>query len=400
MATRDVAACVAELRPRYQAASRAEKSAMLTRVCEVTGYHRKAVIRLLGTAGPARRRTGLRPGRPQQYDDAARRAAVQVWEASGRLASKNLVDYLPTLLTQLARHGEVTLEPATQAALLRLSAATLDRLLRAHRQTLGRRPWVGAGAASALRAQVPVRTFTEWRAAKPGSLQADLVLHCGTTTQGHYLTTLVSVDVATSWCGLQPVWGKSYDRVGAALWRTRAALPFPLRELHTDNGGEFLNDGLIRWCRKEGIRYTRGRPYRKNDQAYGEQKNWAAVRKPIGYDRYSTRAAYAQLGRVLPLIADYLNFCQPVRKVIGTERVGTRLRKRYDTARTPYQRLLAAGTLTPAQAAGAAALADAINPVALRTRLERELQALWALADRPTAPGVGNPSYEASFLAR
>jgi len=386
MAKRDVAACVAELRPRYQAASRAQKSAMLTRVCEVTGYHRKAAIRLLAPAEPTRRRTGKRPGRPPQYDGAVRRAAVRVWEASGRLASKNLVDYLPTLLAQLERHGELTLEPASRAALFAVSAATLDRLLQPHRRALGRRPWGGGGAARALQAQVPIRTFGEWRDVAPGSLQADLVLHCGASTRGHYLTTLVSVDVATSWCGLQPVWGKTYDRVGAALWRTRAALPVPLRELHTDNGGEFLNDGLVRWCRKEGIRYTRGRPYRKNDQAYGEQKNWAAVRKLIGYDRYSTRAAYVQLGRVLPLIADYLNFCQPVRRVVATERVGARVRRRYDTARTPYQRLLAAGGLTPEQALGATALAEAINPVALRTRLERELARLWALADQPALP--------------
>ena len=385
MARRDVAACLAELRPRYQAASRAQKSAMLTRVCEVTGYHRKAAIRLLGTTAAAHRRTGRRPGRPQQYDGAVRRAAVQVWEASGRLASKNLVDERPTLLAQRERHGELTLEPATRAALLGVSAATLDRLLRPQRQALGRRRWAGA-AASALRAQVLVRTFSEWRDVAPGSQQADLVLHCGASTRGHYLTTLVSVDVATSWCALQAVWGKTSDRVGAALWRTRAALPFPLRELHTDNGSEFLNDGLVRWCRTEGIRYTRGRPYNKNDQAWGEQKNWVAVRKLIGYDRYSSRAASAQLGRVLPLIADYLNVCQPVRRVVATERVGARVRKRYDTAQTPYQRLLAAGVLTPEQAIGATALAEAINPVALRARLERELERLWALADPPAAP--------------
>jgi hypothetical protein len=388
MARRDVAACVAELRPTYRAASRAEKSAMLTRVCEVTGYHRKAAIRLLGAAQPARR-TGRSPGRPRRYEAPARAAAAQVWEASGRLASKNLVDYLPTLLDQLERHGEVALEPAVRDHLLGVSAATLDRLLRPQRAALGRRPWSGGGAASPLRRQVPIRTFADWAGVAPGSVQADLVLLCGDGTHGHYLTTLVAVDVATSWCALRAVWGKTYDRVGAALWHARAALPFPLRELHTDNGGEFLNDGLVRWCRKEGIRFTRGRPYKKNDQAWAEQRNWSAVRKLIGYDRYSTRAAHAQLGRVLPLVADYLNFCQPVRKVVATERAGARLRRRYDRAQTPYQRLLAAGVLEPGQAAAAAALAAAINPVALRARLDRELATLWSLADRAPAPRNG-----------
>ena len=382
MARGEVAACVAALRPRYRAASRVEKAALLTRICEVTGYHRKAAIRLLREEAPQRRRSGRPGGRPRRYDGAVRAAAVRVWQASGQLASKNLAGYLPTLIEQLERHDELHVEPATRAALLALSAATWDRLLRAYRPAPGRQPRGGAGAAGALlRAQVPVRTFAEWQGVTPGSLQADLVLLCGTTTQGHYLTVLVGVDVATSWCGLRPVWGKSYDRVGAALWHTRAALPFPLRELHTDNGSEFLNDGLVRWCRKERVRFTRGRPYKKNDQAWVEQKNWTAVRKLIGYDRYSTRVAYAQLGRVLPLIADYLNFCQPVRKLVRTTREGSRVRKHYDTAQTPYQRLLAADILSPAQAAAATAVAAAINPVALRARLDDALSALWKLAD-------------------
>ena len=386
MARRDVAGCVAALQGRYRAARRAEKTALLTRFCEVTGYHRKAAIRLLGTPRRGAPRGGRRPGRPAQYDDAVRAAAVTVWEASGRLASKNLVPYLPTLLDQLARHGELVLNGPTRTALERLSAATLDRLLHPHRQRLGRHPRTGGSAPGTLRAQMPIRTFADWAGVAPGAVQADLVLLCGETTAGHYLTVLVSVAVATSWCGLQAVWGKTYDRVGSALWHTRARLPFPVRELHTDNGSEFLNDGLVRWCRKEGIQYTRGRPYKKNDQAWGEQKNWVAVRKLIGYDRYSSRAAYAQLGRVLALIADDLNFCRPVRKLVSKERDGARVRKRYDTAQTPYQRLLATGVLTPEQQAAVVTLAERINPVALRARRDHELRALWALAERPSRP--------------
>lgn len=382
MAQRDVAACAAELRPRYQGAGRAEKSAILTQFCEVTGYHRKAAIRLLGAARSRGRPTGRRPGRPQQYDGRVRAAAVQLWEAAGRLASKNVVPYLPTLVEQLERHGELTLDPATRAAVLTLSAATLDRLLRPHRQRRGRQPHVATEAMGSLKAQVPIRTFAEWTEVTPGALQADLVLHCGESTGGHYLSTLVAVDVVTSWCGLGAVWDKTYDRVGSALWYVRRDLPVTLRELHTDNGSEFLNDGLVRWCRREGIHFTRGRPYKKNDQAYGEQKNWVAVRRLIGYDRYSSRAAYAQLQRVLPLIAEYLNFCQPVRKLVSKERVGARVRKRYDTAQTPYQRLVATGVLTVEQEAALAERFARINPVVLRARLDRELRNLWALTER------------------
>lgn len=392
MANRDVAGCVAELRPRYQRAGRAEKSELLTQFCAVTGYHRKAAIRVLGTARPpAPRAPGSsprRPGRPQQYDGTVRAALVRLWEASGRVASKNLVPYLPTLVEQLQRHGELTLDEPTRAAVLRLSAATVDRVLAAHRPRLGRQPQAvsGPAATARLRTQVPIRTFAEWEGVTPGALQADLVLHCGESTGGHYLTTLVSVDVATSWCGLGAVWGKTYDRVGAALWHIRRDLPVTLRELHTDNGSEFLNDGLVRWCRREGIQYTRGRPYKKNDQAWGEQKNWVAVRKLIGYDRYSSRAAYAQLQRVLPLVADYLNFCQPIRRLVAKERVGARMHKRYDTAQTPYQRLLATGVLSVEQQAALTDRFTRINPVALRVQLDRELRALWAFAEPAAGP--------------
>ncbi len=151
---------------------------------------------------------------------------------------------------------------------------------------------------SAIRALVPVRTFGEWEGVQPGSLQMDLVMHCGESTEGFYLTTLVAVDVATGWSERRAVWGKGKERVGTAVHHTRTALPFPLLEIHTDNGGEFLNDLLYPWCQQEGIRFTRGRPYKKNDQAYVEQKNWTSVRRLVGNDRYASKAAYEALQRV------------------------------------------------------------------------------------------------------
>lgn len=210
---------------------------------------------------------------------------------------------------------------------------------------------------------------------------------------GPHLTVLVSVDVATSWCGLQAVWGTTDDRVGAARWHSRAALPFPLRERPTDNGSEFLTDRLVRWCRKEGIPFTRGRPYKKHDHAWGEQKNWVAVGKLIGYDRSRTRAAHAQLGRVLVLIADYLNFCQPVRTLVHTTGEGARVRKQYHSAQIPFQRLFAADVLFLAHATRATVLATAINPVALRTRLDRALNSLWSLADHPVSLLPSYPAF-------
>jgi hypothetical protein len=257
-----------------------------------------------------------------------------------------------------------------------------------HRKAVTRllRPPAGPPSAAAsgdgLRATVPVRTAGEWRAVAPGALQADLVLHCGATTAGFFLTSLVAVDVATSWVEVQPIWGKGQQRVGSGVHFIRQRLPFPLCELHTDNGSEFLNAVLVPWCRREGVRLTRGRPYHKNDQAYVEQRNGTVVRRLVGYDRYSTKAALAQLLRLAGLVTDYMNYFQPVRKVVASERVGARVRKRYDAAQTPYQRLRSSGVLDAAAQADLAGHYAGLNPVRLRAQIDAALQALWTLADR------------------
>jgi transposase InsO family protein len=235
-----------------------------------------------------------------------------------------------------------------------------------------------------LKAQVPVRTFGEWEAVPPGAVQADLVAHCGASTDGFYLTTLVAVDVATGWTECQAVWGKGQQRVGSALHHIRRRLPVRLRELHTDNGGEFLNEVIYPYCRREGIRLTRGRPYKKNDQAYVEQKNGSVVRRLIGYERYATKAAYEQLGRIYDLLRVYLNFFQPVRKLISKERVGARVRKRFDAAQTPYQRLLTAGMLDEQQRQVLDELYRSLNPVRVRAEIDQALDTLWQLSEQPS----------------
>ena len=187
-------------------------------------------------------------------------------------------------------------------------------------------------------------------------------------------------------------WRRSGARASSGWERaciaSGSASPLSLRELHTQGGGKFSTDLLDPWCRREGIRFTRGRPYKKNDQAYGEQKNWTAVRRLIGSDRYSSQAAYAQFGRLMPLIADYLNFFQPVRKLVHKERVGAKVAKRYDLAQTPYQRLLAASVLNAQQTYDLAARYGRLNPVALRAQIDTELARLWKLADRGGATAV------------
>jgi hypothetical protein len=232
----------------------------------------------------------------------------------------------------------------------------------------------------------------------PGSLQADLVFHCGERSEGFFLTTLVGVDVATGWTELESIWGTGQRRVGTGVHRLRRRLPVPLRELHTDNGSEFINHVLVPWCRREGIRLTRGRGYRKNDQAYVEQRNWVAVRRTIGYDRYSSPAAHALFQRLYERLRLQLNFLRPIRKLVSKQRVGAKLLKRHDAAQTPYQRLIAAGVLPTGQRQALEREFLAINPVALARQLDQTLDALWKLRDREalvSRPVLGNTCFEA-----
>jgi len=368
------------LRPRYRLASRRDKGHLLDEFCRITERERKGVIRLLRHRPKRARR---RAGRPRQYGPSVRPALEHVWEASDYLCSKRLAPFLDELVEALERHGELRISAEQRTVLVHISPATIDRLLRPVRR-LHRHHGVTTTSPSilAVRAQVPVRTFGEWADVKPGNVQADLLAHCGNSTYGFFLTSLLAVDVATGWTELQAVWGKGQQRVGSAVHRIREALPMPLRSLHTDNGGEFLNHILIPWCREEQITFTRGRPHRKNDQAYAEQKNWAVLRRVIGYDRFCSREAFLALQAVHQLLRPYVNFFQPLCKLISKERHGARVVKRYDRAQTPYRRLLATDSLAPDRRAALAAEYQALNPRQLRADLETRLDMLWKLADR------------------
>ena len=366
----------AAVRVRYRQAGRKEKQRILDEFCETTGMHRKAAIRLLNRESmPA----ASRGGRPRRYGPEVAEALVKVWEVGDRMCSKLLVAVMPDLVKALERHGELQLGAEVRAQLMEVSAASIDRLLRRHRRGLGLQPRRASSPAGSLKSEIPIRTWSEWAGVEVGSLQADLVLHCGESTEGFYLTTLCAVDVATGWTELQPVWGHGKQRVGTAVHHVRQRLPFPLKSLHTDNGSEFINHILFGWCRQEGIHFTRGRSYRKNDQAYVEQRNWLTVRRQVGYDRFASKRSYALLGELYPLLTLQLNFFRPIRKVVAKERLGARVLKRYDQPRTAYQRLLESSSLGMTARAEVDATLQRINPAHLQRRIDALLRQLWSL---------------------
>jgi hypothetical protein len=366
-------------RERYLAATRAEKGSLLDEVVAVTGLHRKAAIRLLRR--PPRAPTArARAGRPRLYGWAVAQAVEVLWQATGQIGPQRLQPFVPELLDRLTRDGELALAPDIDKLVRQVSVATLGRLLGPAR---ARRPARGATTTRVgtwLRHEIPIRTFTEWDDAGPGFCEIDLVAHCGSSTQGFYLCTLCTVDIATAWVELEAVWGKGHERVGGGVHRVRQRLPMPLLGIDSDNGSEFINKSLYDYCQKTGVTFTRSRAWKKNDSAHVEQKNGAVVRQLIGYDRFASQAAYAQLARVYRLARLHVNFFQPVQKLLTKRRDGARVHRVFDRAQTPYQRLCASGVLSAEARTRLEAWYQRLTPLQLRRDLDAALDQLWALA--------------------
>jgi hypothetical protein len=266
---------------------------------------------------------------------------VVLWEAADRVCGKRLKALVPTLLDALERHGHLRLEGDVRTKVLSASAATIDRLLVVPRNGGSSRQRRRSGTSTAIRRSVPVRTFADWKDPVPGFVEADLVSHSGENASGSFAQTLTVTDVASGWTECVALVVRDSALVVEALTRLRRAMPFPLRGFDTDNGSEFLNEVVIAYCRDNAIEFTRSRPYRKNDQAWVEQKNGSVVRRLVGYRRLEGLAAVGVLARLYDAARLFVNFFQPSFKLASKTRVGGHVTKRYHVPATPSARLLA-----------------------------------------------------------
>jgi hypothetical protein len=360
---------------RYAKAEGRDKEAILDEFVASTGYHRKYAIHLLHHPPAERRRQKRR--RRRRYNAKVEFALLDVWKVANCIAAKRLVPCLKEFVEALERHGELRLDPETRALLLSMSISTADRLLRPHRRGPRGRGLATTKPGSLLKESIPVRTFADWDDARPGFVEVDLVAHCGQSADGQYLNTLDMTDIATGWTECLALLNKSQRQVSKAIAAARQRFPFPLLGIDSDNGSEFINANLLRYCDQEGITFTRSREYRKNDQAHVEQKNWSVVRQFVGYDRYEGTTALRKLEALYQALRLYVNFFQPVQKLVAKERVGAQVRKRYDIAKTPYQRALESETVSEDAKRRLRDQYLGLNPAALLRQIETLQEELW-----------------------
>jgi hypothetical protein len=367
-----------EICPRYLKAKKAEKKLILDEFIAATGYHRKYGMRILKHGRP--RRSNKKHGFHKVYQGEVVVALEQIWEICGRICSKRLHPFLPEMVKVLERCGELQLRAETKNLLLQMSSATIDRCLGPARFEHPSHGLSTTKPGSLLKKAIPVRTYTPWDEDQPGFLEIDLVAHCGGSVEGQYINTLTCVDLSTGWIECLAVHHRTQQAVFEAIRTIRTYLPFLLLGLDSDNGGEFINDLLYQYCLSEKITFTRSRPYKKNDQAHVEQKNWSVVRRLIGYDRFETEEEYLLLQSIYADLRLYANFFQPVLKLVSKEHVDKKLIKRYDTAATPYQRVLAAKDIPFETKARLANLYVQLNPVQLRTTIDEKVAKLWKIS--------------------
>ena len=364
--------------PVYREAGREERGRLLDEVCRVTGYHRKYAVRRLN-GPPPESRPPRRRLRGSSYSKAVDQGLRLVWEASNYPWSVRLKALLPLWLPWLKKR--LSISSRLESQLLRISPRQMDRRLKPYKVRAKRRLYGKTKPGTLLKHHIPIKA-ERWEVNQPGYTEIDLVSHSGDRADGEFIHTLTVTDIHTGWTESQAVMGKSQAFVVAALEQVRRRLPFELRGIDSDNGSEFINHHLHGYCQTLGIEFTRGRPYKKDDNAHVEQKNWTHVRRLVGYLRYDSPRALAALNDLYAGELRHLqNLFLPSVKLMEKARVGSRLRRRYDSPQTPLDRLLACPGRKPARLIALRALRARLDPFKLSAVVERRLRSIHALSN-------------------
>lgn len=371
-----------KMQQRYEKAERREQSQLLDEMQAVTQMHRKSLIRLMGSDLERQRRERQRGPR---YTGEVRYALSVMVDSFDAICAERIFPELGRRAQELSRHGELTLSAEALGQLAEMSLSTFKRMLRSMRQDQPRRPRsLGRPARGVLRG-IAMRRIP-WDEGQPGHFEVDLTHQCGPNATGEYMHTLQLVDVATGWSERVAILGRSYLVMKDAFYRILARLPFPIRELHPDNGSEFLNEHLVRFWKDlvQGVELTRSRPYHKNDNRFVEQKNSSLVRRYLAYDRMDTVAQTKTVNQLFERLWLFDNFFQPVlrlkeKRPLITDGKTIRIQRIHDVAQTPFDRLCQTGVLSPERQAQLTQLRERTNPSALLRQIRCLLDDIFAL---------------------
>jgi hypothetical protein len=397
---REKQAVTRQLAVEYKRATKKQKGGMLDTLTELTGYNRSYAARVLRQRAryvvvgrgvvkgikvtlvedERTKRRKKKRKRTRTYDRDVLVALQKVWVICDGICGKRLAPYLAEIVPTLERLGELTLDEETRRKLTGISSATIDRLLAPARKRYQLRARSQTKPGTLLKHQIPIRTFSDWDELRPGFIEIDLVSHEGGNARGDYAYTLDATDVCTGWTETEAVRNRSERFVFAGLERALARFPFEICGIDSDNGSEFINNHLFRYCTENKITFTRSRPYRKNDNCFVEQKNYSIVRRAVGYRRYDTTDELEALNALYAVLRLYTNFFQPSMKLIEKTRNGSKVRKKYDRAKTPYRRVLESDTVPVEAKENLNQIYATLNPVKLNREINRLQDRLDALA--------------------
>jgi hypothetical protein len=376
---------------------RSERRRILDEYCANCGYHRKYAIRLLNGSPPGSRTVRARRPRGVRYGPPLIRILKAVWEAADFPWSVRLQALLPQWMPWIRRHFRLTAELERQ--LLAISPRSIDYHLAAHKRQQRRRLYGRTKPGTLLKHLIPIKT-DRWDVQTPGFTEIDLVSHSGDSASGEFCHSLNLTDIHTTWTETRAVLSKSQQAVRQALDEMRQGLPFVLLGIDSDNGSEFINAHLYGYCRSHKMQFTRGRPYKKDDNAHIEQKNWTHVRRQLGYLRYDSPAALEAINDLYQNeLGRFQNLFLPSVKLLRKERVGSRVRRRYSPPQTPLERLCAckASCIDPQRLAELQRLRDTLDPFALSQRINTKLDRIFQLASHPNGNRTSRSTASTTF---
>ncbi|MCR4330652.1 MAG: transposase [Patescibacteria group bacterium] len=365
------------LKPRYLKASIEKKTMLLDECCKMTGLNRKYLIVVLSAATDLEyKSTRQRKARKEIYDKRFVVVLKKIWEIMDYPCGARLKPVLSEMVEKLVAFKELTVSQEMEKKLIDVSRSTIDAKLKRSRVEIRRRIQGTTKPGSLLKHQIPIRT-SSWEESRPGFCELDTVAHCGDSAAGEFANTLDVTDILTGWTEQEVFLGKAQKRVIAGLSSIKERLPFPLLGIDPDNGSEFINWQMYRFCTDAHVEFTRGRPYKKNDNAHIEQKNWTHVRQVYGYERIEEQ-------EIVDLMNDlnrnelrlYKNFFQPTMKLIDKKRVGLhkeKIKRIYDVPKTPYQRVLLCDVISPETKQALTTLYVTLNPAYLKRTILKKL---------------------------